>query len=76
MKSLIATIMLLAVIVFTGCATQPAEAEAPPPPFLTEHYQKLSDGRTVLCLYREAWMASYGGGPTLSCDWAAAVVHQ
>lgn len=43
--------------------------------FFVEKYQKLSDGRTVMCLYKEQWMASYGGGPAMSCDWAGAMVH-
>ena len=45
--------------------------------FFLEKYQKLSDGRTVLCLYKEGSIGGYSSGttPAMDCDWAGAVVH-
>jgi hypothetical protein len=52
-------------------------AQEPYQEFLQEKFQKLSDGRTVMCLYREGRISGYSGGatPTLSCDWDNAIVH-
>lgn len=61
-----------------GCTPQTsAHGDEPYQEFLQEKYQKLSDGRTVMCLYREGRIGGYSSGntPALSCDWANAIVH-
>lgn len=64
-------------IIVAGCGTPAAHSDGPPPEFLQEKYQKLSDGRTVMCLYKESGIGGYSTGKTmaLSCDWAGAIVH-
>lgn len=50
------------------------EAPAPAKPkMFEEHYQKLDDGRTVLCLYKQADGYGYAKA-TMSCDWATAMI--
>jgi hypothetical protein len=61
-------------VIVAGCAA-PAHSDGPPPPFFQQIYQKLDDGRTVMCLYKVQTSGVYGGGPTMSCDWAGAIVH-
>lgn len=64
-----------------GCSSpQASQAEEPPRPFLTEHYQKLPDGRVVLCLVRHNEVV---GGysnvrssiAVIDCDWASAKIQ-
>jgi len=92
MKRLVAGLLLLAVIcsmalLLTSCSSEPegkksnyqepAPAPKPAPEFFQEKYQKLKDGRTVLCLYREVDINGYSNGasPTMSCDWDGAIIH-
>jgi uncharacterized protein YcfL len=57
-------------------ATQVAPAAgAAEPQFFQEVFQKDSDGRTVRCFYKREHVAQ-GGGVTMSCDWAGAIVHK
>lgn len=70
-------ITALAVSILSGCSAQSAHSDGPAPEFFQSVYQKLPDGRTVLCLYKEGTVHGYSNGttPTMSCDWAGAVVH-
>lgn len=68
----------LTAVIVAGCSGPPAaHSDAPAPEFFQSIYQKLPDGRTVLCLYKQVAINGYSNGaaPTMSCDWAGAVVH-
>lgn len=82
MKKRIFSISLAGGILVGGllnaCSTSPADANQPAveKPFFIEVNAKLSDGRTVLCLYRQEVIGGYSAGMTMTteCDWANAKV--
>lgn len=67
---------IITAITLASCGSStPAHSDGPPPEFFQERYQKLKDGRTILCLYREE--DSYGySKAVVDCDWAGAIVHK
>ena len=76
MKKIIGILGTLGIvgIIVAACSAPAAYSDEPPPDFFQEKYQKLSDGRTVMCLYKEQ-STGYATGMALSCDWAGAIVH-
>lgn len=71
-------VVVALIVVATACSPTPSQAEAPAKeqPFFIEVNHKLSDGRTVLCLYRQEVIGghSYGMTMTTDCDWDNAKV--
>lgn len=74
MRRSLLTCLLGAGLVFgsAGCGSDPEPAAEPATatvPGITEVRQKLSDGRTVVCLL---WDEGSGYDSGMSCDWANA----